>query len=563
MEIDALGTRHPMARDAGGWWHARVPAAGTGTDYAFRIDGGDPRPDPRSPWQPRGVAGPSRTVDHGAFAWSDEGWSAPPLETAVVYEIHVGTFTAAGTFDGAIERLGHLAALGVTHVELMPVAEFGGERGWGYDGVDLFAPKHSYGGPEGLKRLVDACHRHGLAVLLDVVYNHLGPVGNFLAEYGPYFTDRYSTPWGKALNLDAAGSDDVRRLVCDNAIGWLRDYHLDGLRLDAVHALLDQSARHILEQLADEVRSLAEGLGRRLVVIAESDLNDPRVVRPVAEGGYGVDAQWSDDYHHALHAAVTGETNGYYAGFGALGQLAKALASGFVFDGQYAPARGRTHGRPLGGVPRHRLLAYVQNHDQVGNRAKGERWSHLVPEGAVYAASALTLTSPFVPLLFQGEEWAASAPFQYFTDHPPDVGQAVTEGRRREFAEFGWDAAEVPDPQDPATFTRSRLAWDERGRDPHRAVLEWHRRLIALRRGTPDLGQGDRSPVVVDHDEGGRWLRMDRGAITVACNFGARPIAVPVPEGRPRHVLLASGAHALSRGSVELAPGAVVLGGGG
>jgi maltooligosyltrehalose trehalohydrolase len=447
VEMEALGGRHAMTRDEHGFWRTDLRLA-AGTDYWFRVDGRDPRPDPRSPWQPAGVHGRSRTVDHGAFAWTDAAWQPPALESGVVYEMHVGTFTAEGTFDAAIARLDHVADLGVTHVEIMPVAEFDGARGWGYDGVDLFAPKHSYGGPDGLKRLVDACHARGLAVILDVVYNHLGPAGNYLEEFGPYFTDRYATPWGKAVNLDDAGSDEVRRFILDNALSWLRDYHFDGLRLDAVHALLDRSAVHLLEQLAGEVARLGETLGRRLVVIAESDLNDPRIVRRPSEGGYGMDAQWSDDYHHALHAAVTGEAKGYYNGFGSLRQVAKALTDGFVFDGQYAPSRGRRHGRPLGNVSGHRLLAYVQTHDQVGNRAKGERWSHLASEGAVHAAAALTLTAPYVPLLFQGEEWATAAPFQYFTDHGPELGRAVTEGRQREFADFGWDPGDVPDPHD-------------------------------------------------------------------------------------------------------------------
>jgi maltooligosyltrehalose trehalohydrolase len=558
VELDALGTRHQMTRDGCGVWRAIVDAP-PGTDYAFRVDGGDPRPDPRSPWQPAGVHGRSRTVDHDAFRWTDDAWEPPPLESGVIYEMHTGTFTPEGTFDAAIARIDHLLDLGITHLEVMPVAEFDGSRGWGYDGVDLFAPKHSYGGPAGLKRLVDACHARGLAVILDVVYNHLGPAGNYLEEFAPYFTDRYSTPWGKAVNLDDKGSDEVRRFICDNALAWLRDYHFDGLRLDAVHALLDHSAIHVLEQLSFEVSKLGDDLGRRLVIIAESDLNDPRIVREPFEGGYGMDAQWSDDFHHALHAAVTRESNGYYKGFGSLELVAKALVDGYVFDGQYSPSRGRRHGRPLGDdVPGHRLLAYIQTHDQVGNRAKGERWSHLAPEGAVYAAAALTLTSPFLPMLFQGEEWATSAPFQYFTDHGPELGKLVTEGRQREFADFGWEPGDVPDPQDAATFERSKLPWDERARAPHRDLLEWYRSLIRLRRSTPALADGDRGAVRVAHDEGARWLRMDRGPVTVACNFGEREVSLPL-EGSARAVVLASGEHRIEGARVALAPGAVIL----
>ena len=557
VEVETRGERHPMTRDGGGWWRVHIASPGGALDYAFVLDGGDPRPDPRSPWQPSGVDGPSRTVDHGAFRWTDKGFSAPPLASAVVYEMHVGTFSPEGTFDGAIARLDALVDLGVTHVEVMPVADFPGARGWGYDGVALFAPRHVYGGPDGLKRLVDACHGKGLAAMLDVVYNHLGPAGNYLGQFGPYFNDKYGTPWGQAVNLDTAGADEVRRFLCDNALAWLRDYHFDGLRLDAVHALFDQCAVHVLEQIGDEVRALAGEVGRPLVVVAESDLNDPRVVRPAAAGGYGLDAQWSDDYHHAVHAAVTGERKGYYAGYGPLALVARALTNGFVFEGQYSPSRGRRHGRPLGDVPGHRLLAYVQNHDQVGNRAKGERWSHLVPEPAVYAAAALTLAAPFVPMLFQGEEWGASAPFQYFTDHAPELGRLVTEGRRKEFADFGWD--DVPDPQDEATFERSRLCWEERERDPHRAILEWHRRLIALRRGTPALGDGDRGRVRVAFDEQDRWLRMDRGPVTVACNFGSKSTRVPLGESRVGEVALASCASRVTEGVLEMAPGAVVL----
>jgi maltooligosyltrehalose trehalohydrolase len=558
VELEALGGRHAMKPDECGFWRLALDAP-PGTDYWFAIDGGDPRPDPRSPWQPAGVHGRSRTVDHGAFAWTDEGWQPPALETGILYEMHVGTFTPEGTFDAAIARIDHLVDLGITHLEIMPVAEFDGARGWGYDGVDLFAPKHSYGGPDGLKRLVDASHARGLAVILDVVYNHFGPAGSYVGEFGPYFTERYNTPWGKAVNLDDKGSDEVRRFLCDNALAWLRDYHFDGLRLDAVHALLDQSAIHVLEQLSFEVSKLGDDLGRRLVLIAESDLNDPRIVRDPFEGGYGMDAQWSDDYHHALHAAVTGECNGYYKGFGPLACVAKALTDGYVFDGQYAPSRGRRHGRPLGEVPGSRLLAYVQTHDQVGNRAKGERWSHLVPESAVFAASALTLMSPYVPMLFQGEEWAASAPFQYFTDHGPELGRAVTDGRQCEFADFGWEPRDVPDPQDAATFQRSKLPWDERAREPHRDVLEWYRSLIRLRRSTPELVDGDREAVRVEHDEDARWLRMDRGPVTVACNFGGSETCVPLARGTARTVVLASSTHHVTGDRLSLAPGAVVL----
>ena len=347
-------------------------------DYAFSLDGGPPLPDPRSPYQPNGVHGLSRPVDHSAFEWRHTKWRPAPLSSAIIYECHIGTFTPSGTFDAAVERLGYLRDLGVTHIELMPVAEFSGARGWGYDGVDLFAPHHSYGGPDAMKRFVDAAHGHGLGVILDVVYNHLGPEGNYLAKFGPYFTDRYRTPWGDAVNLDDRDSDEVRRFFCDNALMWLRDYRVDGLRLDAVHAIFDASAIHFLEQLGAEVHQLEAEVGRHLVVIAESDLNQPRIVTPREAGGYGLDAQWNDDFHHALHTILTGETAGYLADFGSIAQLAKCLTRGFVYDGTYSKSRRRRHGRPVLGLSAHRFVAFMQNHDQVGNRAMGERLGHLV-----------------------------------------------------------------------------------------------------------------------------------------------------------------------------------------
>ena len=523
QQVDlALGEgRYPMTAGDREWWMADVPEARPGSDYAFALDGGDPLPDPRSLWQPRGVHASSRLVDHGAFRWTDDGWQAPPLASAVIYELHVGTFTPAGTFETVIDRLGQLRNLGVTHVELMPVAAFPGARGWGYDGVDLYAPHHAYGGPAGLKRLVDACHAQGLAVLLDVVYNHLGPAGNYLARFGPYFTDRYRTPWGDAVNFDGPGSDEVRRFVCDNALMWLRDYHLDGLRIDAVHAIVDTSAVHILEQLADEVEALGARLGRHLVLIAESDLNDPRLVRPREAGGYGLDAQWADDVHHALHTVLTGERNGYYADFGSLGDLAKAVRDVFVYDGRYSVFRQRRHGRAPLGLSGHRFIVSLQNHDQVGNRARGERMSHLVSVERLKVGAALLLMAPFVPMLFQGEEWGAATPFQYFTDHEdPELARLVAEGRREEFAAFGWKPEDVPDPQASETFARSRLNWDEPGREPHASLLDWHRRLIRLRRELLDLTDGRRDRVRVRFDEQARWLAIDRGGVSVVCNLG-------------------------------------------
>jgi maltooligosyltrehalose trehalohydrolase len=447
-----------------GEWFEADDDLSPGTDYRFSVDGGPPLPDPRSRWQPAGVDGPSRVDEPGAFGWTDAGWRGIEPDDLMIYELHVGTFTPAGTFTGAVDRLDHLVELGVTAVEVMPVAEFSGDRGWGYDGVDLFAPHHAYGGPEGLRTFVDACHRRGLAVILDVVYNHLGPAGNNLARFGPYFTDRYETPWGDAVNLDGVGSDGVRRFFIDNACMWFADYHVDGLRLDAVHAMFDTSPCHFLAQLSEAVVNLGDQLGRRLVLTAEHEGADERIVLPRDAGGYGLDAVWFDDFHHAVHVAFTGERTGYYAGFAGLTDLPR------IFD----------RAEQIGGG---RLVACVQNHDQVGNRARGERISHLTSLPVATLAASMLFASPFVPLLFQGEEWGATTPFQYFTDHrDPTLAQAVTDGRRREFAAFGWRPEDVPDPQDPATFERSVLDWSELERPAHRAVLDGYRRLIASRR---------------------------------------------------------------------------------
>lgn len=548
---------HPMQQSNGGWWSVKADA-GEDAAYRYSIDGGEPLPDPRSAWQPDGVHGASRMVDHAAFHWHDEAWSPPPLSSAVIYELHIGTFTLEGTFDSAIERLDHLVELGITHIDLMPVNQFSGTRGWGYDGVDLYAPHHAYGGPAGLKRFVDACHLKRLAVLLDVVYNHLGPEGNYLGRFGPYFSNRYSTPWGEAVNLDGADSREVRRFFCDNALMWLRDYHFDGLRLDAVHAIFDSSAIHFLEQLAAEVKELEARLGRQLIVIAESDLNDPRVVTPREAGGYGIDAQWSDDFHHALHSVLTGERSGYYQDFGSLADLAKALRRAFVYDGQFSSFRHRNHGRRPQGLSGSRFVGYLQTHDQVGNRAKGERITALTNLDRVKIGAALVMCSPFVPMLFQGEEFAASAPFLYFTDHrDPDIARAATQGRRNEFAAHGWNPEQVPDPQDRSSFERSKLDWRELEREPHRNVFAWHRQLIALRRSTAALADGRLDKVEVPFSESEQWLALRRGLLAVACNFGNRSRAIPLGI---RRVLLSSKAEsAACGGKAELAPDSVLI----
>ncbi len=553
IAVEVRGERHAMEEEGGGWRRAVVASAEAGDDYGFVINGEGPFPDPRSPWQPNGVHGMSRLLDHGEFHWTDQRWEALPLASAIFYELHVGTFTPEGTFAAAAKRLDHLANLGVTHVELMPVNQFSGNHGWGYDGVDLFAPHHAYGRPDELKALVDACHARGLAVFLDVVYNHLGPTGNYLAKFGPYFNSHYATPWGAALNFDGPDNGEARRFFCDNALSWLRDYHFDGLRLDAVHAIIDTSAEPFLEQLEREVKALAAATGRHLALIPESDLNDPRLLASREAGGFALDAQWSDDFHHALHAVMTGETAGYYADFGSVADLAKALKEAWVYDGRYSAFRRRKHGRPHNRLGGERFLGYWQNHDQVGNRAKGERSSQLVSEGKLKTGATLVLTSPFVPMLFMGEEWGASTPFLYFTDHAePELAKAVREGRRGEFAAFGWKPEEIPDPQAPETFARSKLKWDEINAEPHRGLLEWHRKLIQLRRSEPDLSDGRLDKVEIQLDEAARWLTMRRGAIVVACNFQAAPQDVPLSEAR-HEVLLASSPPKLGGGCATLA----------
>jgi maltooligosyltrehalose trehalohydrolase len=560
VEIQVDGVRHGMFAEPGGWWHAEISSAKQGSDYGMFLDDRGPTPDPRSPWQPSGVRGLSRLVDHGAFLWTDSGWQAPPLSSSVIYEMHVGTFTQQGTFEAAIEKLAHLVELGVTHVELMPVNEFSGARGWGYDGVELFAPYHVYGGPDGLKTFVNACHALGLAVLLDVVYNHLGPSGNVLDKFAPYFSSRYATPWGPAINFDGADSDEVRRFFCDNALMWLRDYHFDGLRLDAVHAILDTSAESFLEQLGVEVKQLEAQLGRNLVLIAESDMNDPRLLWPRDRGGFALDAQWSDDFHHALHSVLTGERKGYYSDFGELADLAKALRQAFVYDGQYSANRHRRHGRSPTGLSGHRFLAYLQNHDQIGNRAKGERSSQLMSAGRLKIGAALVLTSPFVPLLFQGEEWGAATPFLFFSDHEePELAQAVRDGRHREFAVFGWKPAEIPDPQVLETFERSILNWSERSHGIHVDLLDWHRQLIQLRRHEPRLTDGRLDGIRARFDEQRRWLVVERGEISVACNLGDGLQRIPLRKGEHRTLMVSEPVARAANSEINLPPDSVAV----
>jgi maltooligosyltrehalose trehalohydrolase len=532
---------------AAGWWESPVALA-AGTDYAFAVDGGDPRPDPRSPWQPHGVHGPSRTFDTGLHTWSDASWPGRDVRGAVIYELHVGTFTERGTLDSACERLDHLTDLGVDVVELMPVAAFPGVHGWGYDGVALYAVHEPYGGPAALQRFVDAAHARGLAVCLDVVHNHLGPSGNYLAQFGPYFTGRHHTPWGDAVNLDGDDSAEVRAFIVDSALRWLRDFHVDALRLDAVHALADDSPRHLLAELSDAVRDLSADVGRPLSLVAESDLNDAAMVTPTEQGGLGMTAQWADDVHHAVHAALTGETHGYYADFAGTDALAKALTSPFVHDGTWSTFRGSLWGRPVPPeVDGHRFVAFASDHDQVGNRALGDRPSQTLDRGTLAAAAALILTSPFTPMIFMGEEWAASTPWQYFADHSePELAEAIREGRVREFTGHGWvelygRPVEVPDPQALSTVAASRLDWSEPSTGDHRRMVAWYRTLIALRRTQPDLASGDRSATSVAAAHDGAWITVSRGALRVAVNRSATALTQDVGAGgdSPARVLAA------------------------
>jgi maltooligosyltrehalose trehalohydrolase len=559
MAVRACGASFLMqGPDEQGWWRVELECAHPGTDYGFLIDDDEKvYPDPRSQWQPHGVHGLSRVYDRSAFQWSDDAFQAPPLASAIVYELHVGTFISSGTLDAAIEKLDYLKELGVTHVELMPVASYAGKHGWGYDGVALYAVHESYGGPDALKRFVDAAHGKGLAVLLDVVYNHFGPVGNYTGKFGPYVTDAHHTPWGGAVNLEDAGAHQVRRFFVDNALMWLRDFHFDGLRIDAVHAFIDRSAIHFLEQLAAETEALSTALGRRLVLIAESDLNDPRVVTAREAGGLGMDAQWSDDFHHALFALLDPQpATGYYADFGSIAQLAKALERTFVYDGAYSRYRNRMHGRPAAHLSQHRFLGYIQNHDQVGNRAVGDRIAQIAGIDRAKVAAALVLTGPFVPMLFQGEEWAASSPFAFFADHEdPELARLVSEGRKKEFAAFGWSADAIPDPEKRETFERAKLVWQESTQDRHAETLAWYRALIGLRRSTPALNNGEPGNTRVEFDEREKWLCMIRGSkcgsVRVCCNLGQSMRAFSVDANCM--IALAS------RGDVQLKDGRLAL----
>jgi maltooligosyltrehalose trehalohydrolase len=530
VRLDVDGVVHPMTRSGDGWWHAHLDASADAR-YGYLLDD-DPKvlPDPRSARQPDGVHERSQLWDPRAATWTDNDWAGRSVEGAVVYELHVGTFTEAGTFDSAIEKLDYLVDLGIDFVELMPVNSFAGTHGWGYDGVLWYSVQESYGGPDGLVRLIDACHARGLAVLIDAVFNHLGPSGNYLPRFGPYLSSA-SNPWGEGINIADADSDEVRRYIIGCALRWMRDFHADGLRLDAVHALVDTTAIPILEELATETDWLSTQVGRPLSLIAESDLNDPRLITPQDRGGLGITAQWADDIHHAIHTAVSGERQGYYADFGSLAILAQTLRHGFFHAATYSSFRHRRHGRPLdtSAVPATRLLAYTCTHDQVGNRALGDRPSQNLDAGQLAVKAALVLASPYTAMLFMGEEWGASTPFQFFSSHPePELARATAEGRKAEFAEHGWDADDIPDPQDPQTFLRSKLDWGEVQTAEHVRLLGFYRDLIVLRRSEADLADPWLEHLAVDYDEELAWIILSRGRFRIACNLSAEPVTVPV-----------------------------------
>ena len=528
---------HELDAHGGGVFEGAVSDAGPGTHYRYRLNGGETYPDPVSRWQPLGVHGPSCVVDPTAFPWTDGGWTGREMADLVIYELHVGTFSPEGTFDGVIPHLERLRALGITALEIMPVAEFPGGRNWGYDGVHPYAPQSSYGGPEGLRRLVNAAHEAGLAVILDVVYNHLGPEGNYLSAFGPFFTDKYKTPWGNALNFDDADSDEVRRYFIDNALYWISEFHMDGLRLDAIHAIFDLGATHVLAELARSVHALGESLGRTVVLIGESDLNDPKVVRAAEQSGWGLDGQWADDLHHAIHARLTGERTGYYMDFSGIAPIARALETPFVYDGRYSAHRKRRHGAPATGISNDHFVVCIQNHDQVGNRATGDRLTTVLSFEARKLAAALLLLSPYVPLIFMGEEYGETNPFQYFVSHGDrELVDAVREGRRREFAAFGW-GDEVPDPQSERTFRDSKLDHDKRERDQHAAFYALYRALLRLRHEEPALRPGG-ADARVAYDEAAGWISLDlvptaRGRELLAL-FNLTGSAAELPAGPTR-----------------------------
>lgn len=543
--IEVAGNKYALQKEARGKWILDLlNLLQDGTDYSLYLDGEGPFADPKSYWQPKGAMGPSRWINHQNFKWEDVKWQPPLLSSAIIYELHTGTFSEEGTLTAIIKYLDYFLELGVTHIELMPVNGIPGKRGWGYDGVNLYAVYEIYGGPFALKKLVNECHRKGLSVILDVVYNHLGPEGNFLEKFGPYFKESDSTPWGKAINFDKRGSDFVRNFFINNALMWLRDYHIDALRIDAVHAFIDLSAKHFLQELMEAVQALSIELEKKIYIIAESDLNDARIIRSPLIGGYGINAQWNDDFHHSVHTLLTGEKTNYYQDFGSIQDLQKVYSNAFVYDGIYSAYRDRTHGNSptpasgSSGINGNNFIAYIQNHDQVGNRGAGERLNQLVSVDYFKIASALLFTSPFIPLIFQGEEWAASTPFLFFTDYEDhNLGVAVKEGRQKEFPTY--DPNKIPDPQALETFLNSKLKWEEKNHGEHALIWKWYKNLIKIRKNYPELRDGNFKNIIFnfhpphlpanssDHIQDKkeeRWITIERGRTMVVVYLSASPI---------------------------------------
>jgi len=552
-----------MEREEKGYFSVTVPEAGDGDRYLYLVDEGTPRPDPVSRFQPDGVHEGSQVVDPRTFPWTDAGWSGIPLEEYRIYELHVGTFTREGTFEAVIDRLDYLLGLGISAIELMPVSQFPGERNWGYDGAYPFAPQNSYGGPDGLKRLIDACHAKGLAVILDVVYNHFGPEGNYVAEFGDYFTGKYRTPWGGAINYDGPGSDAVVEFTVLNALYWLHEFHLDSLRLDAVDWIFDQTPKHLLQRLAEEVHSLREKQGRRVYLFAENDTNDPRLISPISRGGYGIDAQWCDNFHHALRTLLTQETTGYYEDFGQFGQLVKSYQEAFVFTGEYSRYRGRRHGAPVADHPTSQFVVFSQNHDQVGNRKCGDRLSACQPMEKLLLVAGVVLLSPYIPLLFMGEEYGERAPFHYFVDHSdPALIAAVFKGKHEEHAS-GYCEGEIPDPGAESTFLESKLDFSKKESGEHALIFEFYRKLLTLRRELPALQVFSRDCIEVTGLLQQKVISVLRraGEDSVLCLFSfsnmREEVSIPFPVGNWELLLDSSTQH--WRGAGEVSAGTLAV----
>lgn len=532
-----------MQKDEHGYWKYITDGILPGARYFYNLGNLKKRPDPASHFQPEGVHSPSEIIDHNRFKWSDKKWNSMPLEKMIIYEMHVGTFTSRGTFEAVINKLNYIKKLGINTIEIMPVSQFPGKRNWGYDGVYLYAVQNSYGGPDGLKKLVDACHKKGIAVILDVVYNHLGPEGNYLSDYGPYFTDKYKTPWGSAINFDDAYCDGVRNFIIKNALYWFDNYHIDALRLDAVHGIYDFSAKHILAELSEKVEKFSKDNGRKYFLIAESDLNDPRIIKEKKIGGYGIDAQWCDEFHHSLHTVLTYENKGYYEDFGKISDLAKTLKDGFVYDGRYSLHRKRDFGSSFKDRKASRFVVFSQNHDQIGNRVFGERLSKLVNYEALKIAACTVIFSQYIPLLFMGEEYGEKAPFLFFVDHgDPDLIAAVREGRKNEFKSFTWNM-DPPDPADEKTFILSKLNWQLRKKGNHKILLEFYKTLIQLRKKNLALSSLSKDNCKVSCMENKkiivveRWEKKNR--IVLIMNFGKlkQPLQFSFLKGKWEKIL--------------------------